>query len=288
MQDELRGRGALVTGATQGLGFAIARAFIDAGASVLVCARTPVDVATAVDRLKAHATTAGQKVVGEVADISSEADAHRLVTAAERELGGVDILANNAGVIGPIGPTDDIDWPQWRQAIAVNLIGAAYLTHRVVPLMKPRGGKILFLSGGGATAPDPNFTAYATSKGGLIAFAASLAAEVEPFRIDVNTIAPGGLVTRMLDQRLRAGRERVGTAVYDTLVERQKRGGDPVERAAALAVFLAGPRSKGISGRLISATWDDWERLVDRADLLRDSDIYTLRRILPKDRGYEW
>lgn len=288
MELALRGRAAIVTGATQGLGFAIAQAFLDAGASVMVCARTSADVVTATQSLKAHAQGAGQKILGEAADISSEADADRLVTAAERELGGLHILVNNAAVIGPIGPTDDVDWAQWRHTIAVNLIGAAYLAHRVVPLMKPRGGKILFLSGGGATAPDPNFSAYAASKGGLIAFAASLAAEVAPFGIDVNTIAPGGLVTRMLDERLRAGHERVGAAVYERLVERQQKGGDSVERAAALAVFLAGPRSKGISGRLISATWDDWERLVDRADLLRDSDIYTLRRILPKDRGYEW
>ena len=148
-------------------------------------------------------------------------------------------------------------------------------------------GKILVSGGGGATKPMPNFTAYAASKAGVVRFAETLAGEVAEDGIAINVIAPGALDTLMLDEVLKAGPHLVGEAFYEQCVEVKQRGGDSAELAARLCVFLASSRSDGISGKLISAKWDPWADLPQYTEFL-ESDIYTLRRIVPSDRGMAW
>jgi 3-oxoacyl-[acyl-carrier protein] reductase len=116
----------------------------------------------------------------------------------------------------------------------------------------------------------------------------TLAEEVRGCGIDVNAIAPGALNTRMLDEILEAGPEKVGQAFYERSVKQKNQGGASLEKGANLAVFLASSASDGITGKLISAIWDPWETLAAHADELNQTDIYTLRRIVPKDRGKGW
>ena len=104
--------------------------------------------------------------------------------------------------------------------------------------------------------------------------------------VDVNALAPGALNTRLLDEVLAAGPERVGRDVYERAQKQQADGGAPLEKAAELALFLASSASDGISGRLLSSVWDDWPSLPGKRDALRASDVYTLRRIVPRDRGW--
>jgi 3-oxoacyl-[acyl-carrier protein] reductase len=113
----------------------------------------------------------------------------------------------------------------------------------------------------------------------------TFAEELRDARVDVNAIAPGALNTRLLDQVLAAGPERVGQEFYDRSLKQHDEGGAPLEKGAALAVFLASAKSDGITGRLLSAVWDDWEGLPARREQLAGSDVYTLRRITPEDRG---
>ena len=94
--------------------------------------------------------------------------------------------------------------------------------------------------------------------------------------------------TRLLDDILEAGPERVGRSYYERALRQQAEGGTPLERGASLCVFLASSESDGITGKLISAVWDPWESLPRHAEDLRGSDIYTLRRIVPADRGKDW
>ena len=151
--------------------------------------------------------------------------------------------------------------------------------------MRERGyGKIINLSGGGATGPRPAFSAYAASKAALVRLTETFAEELRGTGIDVNAIAPGAMNTRMLAETLAAGPDRVGEHAYSLALRQRDEGGAGVERGAALAVFLASPVSDGISGRLLAAQWDDWESLPARVDALMASDVYTLRRILPEDR----
>lgn len=282
----LEGRHAIVTGANRGLGSHIARHFVRAGAEVLICGRNAELVDKTVSELKKDS---GRKVIGIAADVSSENDANRILQTAESEFPCVDILVNCAGICGPVGPVETLDWKEWKQALDINVGGTVLMCMRVLPHMKSRRyGKIINISGGGATKPLPHLSAYAASKAGAVRFTETLALEVKKFGIDVNAIAPGVLNTGLVDEFVRAGVENLGED-YFREVERQKKSGtDSFARAASLAVYLASQKSDGITGRLISAVWDPWENLEEHADDLAASDIYTIRRINPADRGRHW
>ena len=113
---------------------------------------------------------------------------------------------NNAGVYGPMGSIEDVDWDAWVRAIEINLFGSILMCRALLPHFKAqRYGKIIQLSGGGATNPLPRISAYAASKAAIVRFAESLALEVRDEGIDVNAIAPGALNTRMMDELLAAG-----------------------------------------------------------------------------------
>jgi NAD(P)-dependent dehydrogenase (short-subunit alcohol dehydrogenase family) len=287
MTGTLAGRAAIITGANQGLGLAIAQAYVSAGANLFLCARDATKLAAAVDGLRGSAVS-GQSIVGEAADVSRPADVERVVGHAKAAFGTVQILVNNAGIYGPLGRIQDIDWSDWVRAIEINLLGSVLMCRAVLPQFRASHyGKIVQLSGGGATNPLPRISAYAASKAAIVRFAETLAEEVRDDHIDVNSIAPGALNTRLLDEVIEAGPERVGESFYAKAAKQKQDGGTSVECGAALAVFLASAASDGISGKLLSAVWDPWETLASHREDLR-SDIYTLRRIVPKDRGLPW
>jgi NAD(P)-dependent dehydrogenase (short-subunit alcohol dehydrogenase family) len=198
-------------------------------------------------------------------------------------------LINNAGISGPKGLIEEVDWKEWLKVIEINVFGSVYLCRKLVPHFRANGyGKIIQLSGGGATKPMPRNSAYATSKAAVVRFAESLAEELAGQKIDVNCIAPGALNTRMLTEVIEAGPVKVGEVVYQKALEQKQHGGTALSKAASLAVFLGSSESDGITGRLISAVWDDWQNLPARRSELNQSDIFTLRRITPEDRGKSW
>jgi NAD(P)-dependent dehydrogenase (short-subunit alcohol dehydrogenase family) len=195
------------------------------------------------------------------------------------------ILVNNAGIYGPMGDTASVPWDDWVRAIEINLFGTLLMSRAVLPQMRTRGrGKIINLSGGGATAPLPRISAYAASKTAVVRLTETMAEELRNEGIDINAIAPGALNTRLLDEVLEAGPAAVGQAFYDRALEQREKGGAPLERGASLAVFLASTKSDGITGRLLSAVWDDWENLPAQREALEEGDVYTLRRVVPADR----
>lgn len=288
MQIKLSNKSAIITGAGQGLGKAIAEAYVREGARVVVCARTAAHVEAVVTELQASSGEASQ-VCGMPVDVSREDQVAALVNMTVERFGGVDILVNNAGVYGPMGAIEDVDWQEWVAAMNINVMGSILMCRAVLPHMKKaRYGKIIQLSGGGATNPLPNISAYAASKAAIVRFAESLAGEVQDFNIDVNCIAPGPLNTRLLDQVLEAGPEKVGPSFYAKSLQQRDKGGAPLEKGAALAVYLASAASDGVTGKLISALWDPWPQFQQHSEDLAKTDVYTLRRIVPKDRGMTW
>lgn len=288
MRQRLDGKFAVVTGAGRGLGLAISRAYVQAGASVFLCGRDPRVLERAKRDLLAEAAP-GQAVYAEQADVSNEQDVIRLISQAIAAFGRLDILVNNAGVYGPKGLIETVDWREWIHAVEVNLFGSVLACRAVLPHFRANHyGKIVQLSGGGATGPLPRISAYAVSKAAIVRFVEGLAEETKHCRIDVNALAPGALDTGMLDEVLLAGPEQVGQDFYNRMLRTKQQGGTDLTRGADLAVFLASPASDGISGKLISAVWDPWEELAEHRTELADSDVYTLRRILPKERGWDW
>jgi NAD(P)-dependent dehydrogenase (short-subunit alcohol dehydrogenase family) len=283
----LTGRTALITGASQGLGAIIAEHFLAEGGNVALCGRSVGDLEAQQKRLAA--AYGAERVWAKPADVSSRSDVDALFDEAQSRFGQLNVLVANAGVYGPMGSIDAVDWDEWVQAIAINLTGTVYCTRKAVEIFKPQHyGKILILSGGGATNPLPGISAYAASKAAIVRFTETLALETKEWNIDVNAIAPGALMTRLTDQLIAAGPERVGAALHARMVKLKQEGGTPLSVGASLCGYLASSESDGLTGRLISAPWDPWPFSEDHRRQIAESDIYTLRRIVPKDRGKTW
>jgi len=284
----LQHKTAIITGASQGLGAHIAHRFVAAGANVMLCARDSKALQSLADELRAIAAP-DQKIAFHACDITHEASPRELVAATVKQLSGVHVLVNNAGIWGPKGEVEENDWLEWVYTVQINLLASVMMCREVLPAMKQQGyGKIIQLSGGGATKPMPRTSAYAATKAAIVRFAETLAEEVRGSGITVNSIAPGAMNTRMLDEMLAAGPEKLGEAHYANLLKQQQSGGDSPEDAADLAVFLASAAGDGITAKLISAKWDNWRVFPAHNDELNKSDVYTLRRIAGRERDMSW
>jgi 3-oxoacyl-[acyl-carrier protein] reductase len=285
---KLANRFAIITGAGQGLGAAIAERFVSEGASVMLCARNEASLQEVRARLQPQLRR-DQEILIQRCDVANRSDVDELIERSLAAFPKLDILVNNAGVYGPFGLLEDVDWDDWVTALAVNIMGTVYPCRSVLPHFKRQHyGKIINLSGGGATNPLPRISAYAASKAAVVRFTEGLALEVKESGVDVNAIAPGMLATRLTDQLIAAGPERVGRDFYDRIVKMRDTGATPLSRPAELCVYLASAASDGISGKLLSAVWDPWSELKSHLSDLDGTDIYTLRRIVPSDRGKNW
>lgn len=281
---KLTGKVALVTGASQGLGFNIAQRFVAEGASVVICARSSADLKNAENELFADLGKE-QQLLALLCDVSSTIEVDRMFQQIIDRFGTLDIVVSNAGIYGPLGPIDEVNWDEWLQAIAINLSGAAYVLRKSVIVMKPQGfGKIIQLSGGGATQPHPFANSYAASKAAIVRLAETIAEELKGMGIEINSIAPGALNTRLFEQILEAGPELVGQSFYDRTLKQKETGGAGFDDAVDLSVFLASSASDGITGKLISAVWDKWAEFPGQVDALASSDVFTLRRITEQER----
>ena len=276
----LSGRVAIVTGGGRGIGEAIALRFAAEGAKLALAARTAAEL----ERVAEACRAVGADCSTHLVDVSVREQVHELV----RSVGPVDVLVNCAGVYGPIGLLVDNDLDEWEQGLRVNLLGTLYACREVIPGMVERGrGSIINMSGGGATAPLPNFTLYAVSKAAVARLTDTLAAELAGTGVRVNAIAPGAIDTRLQDQVLKAG-ERAGEIFQRMRSMRDSgKGATPVDVPARLAVFLASEASEGLTGRLISAPHDPWQSWdANRIQHIAASSWFTMRRLDPFTIGH--
>jgi NAD(P)-dependent dehydrogenase (short-subunit alcohol dehydrogenase family) len=276
---------ALITGGTRGLGSLLVRRFWLAGYSLAVVARQEADIRTVLSELPKRDD---QVALALPCDMCSPAQVVALIERVRNTCLPLKVLINNAAVQGPIGPLWENDFAAWDQALQVDLLAPVALCQGLIPSMNgTSGGSVINLSGGGATGPRPNFSAYATAKAGLVRFSETIAEELKPSGIRVNCIAPGAMKTAMLGELLSKG-DAAGERERSLANKVFEGGGASMDRVADLAIFLASDASKGITGKLISAVWDDWEHWPEHLDELASSDVYTLRRIAGRDRGFGW
>ena len=288
MQKIFLGKKAIITGGSNGLGLKIASKFVLAGADVVICGRKNKNLESAKKHLLTNAIY-GQKIISKVADISKKKDVDSIISTAQNRLGGFDVLVNNAAILGPKGLLEKNNIKDWMKTIEINLFGSVMMCQAAIKQFKKQGyGKIIQLSGGGAASPRPNFSAYSTSKTAVVRFCENLANELKSFKIDVNAIAPGALNTDMLQEVLKAGPDKVGEHEYKKSKKQKQNGGDSLDKASDLVLFLASPESNGITGKLISAKWDKWKVWPFHLKELKQTDIYTLRRVRGKDRNFKW
>jgi 3-oxoacyl-[acyl-carrier protein] reductase len=248
------GRAVLVTGASRGIGAAVARAFASAGDRVAVHYGTSVNRA---EEVAASLPGKGHLIVG--ADLTDPEAVRRMVDTAVDGLGGLDVLVNNAGVFEahPITETTYEDWQRvWRGTLAVNLVGAANVTWCAVRYMIERGGgHIVNVSSRGAFRGEPTHPAYGASKAGIIAFGQSLARALGPHRIAVTAVAPGFTETDMAAEALAGekGDERRAESPLGRVAT--------PEEVAAAVVFLASPGAVMASGSVLDVNGASYLRM---------------------------
>ena len=222
----LEGKRILITGASEGFGLAVAERCLAEGADVAICARSPerIERAGVALRASAAARTSAWWRRSRMFRILVEVKA--LVANAARELGGLDGLVNNAGIYGPKGLIEEVDWAEWVARDRDQPASARCCRCRAVAAAScgaAAAGKIVNLSGGGATAPLPRLSAYAASKAAVVRFTETLAEELRGTGIDMNAVAPGALNTRLLDEVLAAGPDKVGKSFYDRALQAESR-----------------------------------------------------------------
>lgn len=243
---KLKERVAIVTGAGRGLGRSIALALAQSGAAVTLVSRTRQDLEEVAEAI----TKRGGEGLILDGDVSQPSDITRMVEETLSRFSRVDILVNNAAVVGPPRFLEDADLESWRETIDINLTGAFLCSREVLPEMaRQKKGKIINIASGLGEMPFPRFCTYAVSKAGIIQLTRSLSEEMKPHNIQVNAIDPGVMDTGMQGRIRSMGAEVLGDDIYERFVSYWEEGSlRKPEEVAPLAVFLSSPDSGNITG----------------------------------------
>jgi len=276
---------ALITGASRGLGAHLASRFWHAGWSLVLVAR---DESALVDACVTFERRPLQTLELVSCDLVSIDQIKKLSVLLKEKYQSLELLINNAAIQGPIGSLEQNDFDEWLEALTINFLAPVLLCKELIPLLnKASNASIINLSGGGATGPRPSFSSYASSKAALVRFSETIADELRAKNIRVNCIAPGAMKTSMLEEVL-AFPENAGERELELAKKVLSEGGASMDKVADLMLFLASDAGKGITGKLISAAWDNWEEWPNHISELNKTDAFTLRRIVGRDRNIDW
>lgn len=277
----------IITGGSIGFGKALAEKFLSEGANVSICSRNEQQLFDTKSELTSKFPN--QTILAKKCDVSIEKDVKEFISYSLDAFKTIHVLILNAGVYGPMGPIETVSLDEWRKSIDINLFGVLLPCRELIPHFKQnKYGKIIVLSGGGATNPMPNLSSYATAKAAIVRLVETLSKELSSYNVDINAIAPGAMSTRMIEQVIDAGPEIVGDEFFKKNQNWKQNGATSMELGTNLAVYLSSDDSNGVTGKLISAQWDDWKNFGNHLDDLQNSDIYTIRRIVLEDRNKKW
>ena len=273
----------VLTGSSTGIGRALAERLLAHGHDVWGLARSDQSDFAAQHTGKLHVTRC---------DVADWLHMQRAAAAVSAAWPHVDALVTCAGLQGEVGRALAADAPKWSATVRANLDGTFFAVRAFHDLLSraSRRAKIVCFSGGGATKPRANFSAYGVAKTAVVRLVETIAEEERGRPLDINALAPGAINTRLTDEVLALGPAVVGEAEF-AAAQKQKKSPDaaaPLGKALDCVEWMLSPASDGISGRLISAPWDAWAKLGEHTSELAASDIFTLRRIVPEERGKQW
>ena len=268
----LTGQVAIVTGGGRGIGRAIAQALAQQGAAVAVTARSGEQLAETV----ALITAAGGRAIAVTADVTDPPAVERVVTQTEQQLGPVDLLVNNAGVVGPIGPLWEVAPEEWWHAMAIHVYGTVLYCRAVLPgMVARRRGRIIHVaSGRGSGGKLPYGSSYGCAKAAQVYLTETLAAETQAHNVYVFAISPGLVRSRMTDEVLQSSAGQRWLPQYQSRFAAGE--AVPPDQAAQLVIFLASGQGDGLSGRFL-AVGDDVAELARRAEDIQRQNLYVLR-----------
>ena len=273
---KLDGQVAVITGSGRGIGRAIALAYAREGAKLALAARNESELQEAVSAV----AELGAEAIAVRTDVTSRKDTERLAHRVVERFGRIDVLVNNAGSSGPIGPLQVNDIADWVNTVNVNLTGAFLVCRAVIPVMLGQsGGKIINLSGAGAANAWSNMSAYCASKAAVVRLTEVLAQELDGQGITVNALGPGSVHTSMWDKMTAEAAQAGADFIHRLGLRVTSGGGASIDECAELAVWLASDESGALTGRLISAATDDFRSLPPRIAEIMAGDAYTLRRV---------
>ena len=225
-----------------------------------------------------------------VCDVADWTQMENARDAVEKVWPQVDALICAAAIQGAVGPAMQTDPRAWSDTVRVSLDGTFFTIRAFWDLLGvgARRAKVICFSGGGATKARANFSAYAAAKTGVVRLVENLAVEWTGLAVDINAIAPGAINTAMTQETVRLGPERAGRTEFEAAQRQLETGGQSIAKAQGLVEFLLSAKSDGLTGRLLSAQWDDWANLAVHTATLAPSEMYQLRRILPEERGVKF
>lgn len=271
---DLKDKVSIITGSGRGIGKALAKKFAENSSIVVLVSRTNDEI---VQTLKEIEDSHGQ-CISIQADVSKIDQIRSLVAQVLKKFSKIDILVNNAGIIKPIKPIHQVLPEEWVENIRINLFGTFYCIREVLPSMLSQNyGKIINLSGGGAFDPRPSFSAYSASKAAIVRLTETVAAEVKDSKISVNAIAPGAIKTKITYDTFESNDAGIEQIRAKDVIEK---GGSDLEKVCNLALFLASDSSNGLTGKTLSAQWDDLEYIKNNISAIQNSDKYTMKRII--------
>jgi 3-oxoacyl-[acyl-carrier protein] reductase len=272
----------LIFGGGRGIGLAVAETFVNNGFGVTVAARTPGEIGAAVQILSAVGFAQGC-----LADVAEPGQVQDVVGAHIEKFGEIGAVINAAAIQGPIGYVWETDPHEWRKSVLVNLAGSFNVCRAVLPLMmKQNFGALIFFSGGGAAYARPHFSAYGSSKTGVLRLVETINEELHEAQtalpaseakeavkvpgVFVYAVAPGAVYTRMTEEVL-SSEQSAGKKAFTEALKTQREGGVPLSRVAELCLFLARERPWSLSGKLVHVNepYRDYARSPENYDSVR-------------------
>ena len=266
----LRDRVALITGASRGIGRAIALGYAREGARLALASRTSSEL----EETAREAQELGAETCVIPTDVTDRAQVDEMVRRTVDRFSTLDILVNNAGLAGPVGPLQDNDVDYWCQTIQVNVIGVFLCCRAALPVMLSQDrGKIINLYGGRGR----NLTSYGASKVAVADITETLATELAGTNVRVNALSPGSINTRMWEETRDAAEAIGDTELFELGQRVTSGGGASMARVTELAVILGGDESGDLNGRVLSAVAEDLSTLPQRIPGIMASDAGTLK-----------
>jgi len=276
MNNNLKDAFTVITGASNGIGKALAIEYAKLNSNLIIIARDYKKLQKLKqDLLKIYKV----KVYIFKIDISDESSIQKLSKSLKLKKIKLDFVLNCAAIIGVGGKIHKIKSNKWDYTIKVNLYGTFYLMKYLIPIMR-KNSLFIGFSGGGGTNPQPTLDSYASSKAAVIRLLENVSLSYLKEKICFTAISPGGINTRIFQDLKKIGKKNLAPKLWKEIVNREKYGGDDINSPINLILYLSQIKDRSaFNGRVISAKYDDWSYIYKKRNLIKNKDIFKLRRV---------